>query len=63
MCGGCVYFETNCKNCSDLYGNQTFVFWSKDEQGNKVATAKKGNKVENEFVVKNDTLYILRHVV
>ena len=62
MCGGCVYFETNCKNCSDLYGNQTFVFWSKDEQGNKVATAKKGNKVENEFVVKNDT-YTLRHVV
>ena len=50
MCGG---WQRGNKRCSDYYETQTFVFWSQDEEGNQVATAKRGNEIQHRFVVQN----------
>ena len=49
-CGG---WSRGNVDCSRYYNSQTFVFWSQDKEGNRVATAKKGNKIQHQFVVKN----------
>jgi len=58
MCGGWAKGKTS---CSRFYNSQTFVFWSQDKEGNRVATAKKGNKTQHQFVVKNGE-YKLKYI-
>lgn len=58
MCGGWAKGKTS---CSKFHNSQTFVFWSQDNEGNRVATAKKGNKTQHQFVVKNGE-YKLKYI-
>jgi len=58
MCGGWAKGKTS---CSKFYNSQTFVFWSQDKEGNRMATAKKGNKTQHQFVVKNGE-YKLKYI-